>query len=54
VPSRLEADLAAVAARVGRRTAFRVEHHRLDFVGVCAACRPPTATGAVRRRATRS
>jgi Fe2+ or Zn2+ uptake regulation protein len=27
------------AARVAKRTGYQVEHHRLDFVGLCPACR---------------
>lgn len=39
VPRGLEADLDAAAARVARRTGFLIEHHRLDFVGLCPSCR---------------
>jgi Fe2+ or Zn2+ uptake regulation protein len=38
VPARLESDLDHAAARIARRTGFAIDHHRLDFVGVCSAC----------------
>lgn len=41
VPSRLETDLENAATRVAKRTGFLIEHHRLDFVGLCPACRAP-------------
>jgi Fe2+ or Zn2+ uptake regulation protein len=34
----LEADLETALAKVGRRTGFRIEHHRLDLVGTCSDC----------------
>lgn len=34
----LEQSVAAAAARTARAKRFRVEHHRLDLVGVCERC----------------
>jgi Fe2+ or Zn2+ uptake regulation protein len=34
----LERSVAAAAAAITRTTGFRTQHHRLDLVGVCAAC----------------
>jgi Fur family ferric uptake transcriptional regulator len=39
VAAGLEADLTTAAARVAKRTGYKVEHHRLDFVGLCPTCR---------------
>jgi Fe2+ or Zn2+ uptake regulation protein len=39
VPDDLEATLHRALGRVASRTRFAVEHHRLDLVGRCAACR---------------
>ena len=38
ISPQLEATLAKAFDRVAGDTAFRVEHHRLDLVGTCAAC----------------
>ena len=34
----LERSLDAAVARAARTSGFRVSHHRLDLVGVCARC----------------
>jgi Fe2+ or Zn2+ uptake regulation protein len=34
----LERSVEAAVARAARTNGFRTEHHRLDFVGVCADC----------------
>ena len=34
----LEQSVAVAAARTARATGFRVDHHRLDLVGVCGRC----------------
>jgi Fe2+ or Zn2+ uptake regulation protein len=39
VPDELEATLHRALGRVATRSRFAVEHHRLDLVGRCAACR---------------
>jgi Fur family ferric uptake transcriptional regulator len=39
MPSGLEVDLDLAAAHVAQHTGFRIDHHRLDFVGLCPNCR---------------
>ena len=39
LPSALEDDLDAAAAKVARRTGFAVDRHQLDLVGTCPTCR---------------
>jgi len=34
----LERSVAMAAARTARSTGFRIDHHRLDLVGVCERC----------------
>jgi Fe2+ or Zn2+ uptake regulation protein len=41
VPTKLETELDNAAARVAKQTGFLVDQHRLDFVGLCPACRTP-------------
>jgi Fe2+ or Zn2+ uptake regulation protein len=38
VPNEIEALIDRASESVGRRRRFRIDHHRLDLVGVCAAC----------------
>lgn len=38
VPAALETGVARLASDVAAAHGFRIEHHRLDLVGVCAAC----------------
>ncbi|MEO7427996.1 MAG: Fur family transcriptional regulator [Acidimicrobiales bacterium] len=38
LPPGVEHDLEAALAKVAKRSAFRVEHHRLDLVGTCPRC----------------
>jgi Fe2+ or Zn2+ uptake regulation protein len=38
VPNELEDLIDEASASIGRRRRFRIDHHRLDLVGVCAAC----------------
>lgn len=38
VSSELEQQLDSAVAEAERRSGFRADHHRLDLVGVCAAC----------------
>lgn len=45
VPNELEADLAAVFAKVASETGFTPRHHRLDLVGSCGECPPQATTG---------
>ncbi len=37
-PDDLERSVATAAARTARTTGFRIDHHRLDLVGVCERC----------------
>lgn len=39
VASALERTLEQAMARVAKETGFQPEHHRLDLVGICVACR---------------
>lgn len=39
VSSDLERQLARAVSDAERRSGFRADHHRLDLVGVCSACR---------------
>jgi Fe2+ or Zn2+ uptake regulation protein len=39
VSSELEHQLGRAVAEAERRSGFHADHHRLDLVGVCAACR---------------
>lgn len=39
IPESLETTLDNAFARVAKREGFRLEHHRLDLVGVCGKCR---------------
>lgn len=39
VPSELEAELERVANDLARRLDYSLDHHRLDVIGTCAACR---------------
>lgn len=34
----LERSVATAAARTARSTGFRIDHHRLDLVGICERC----------------
>jgi Fe2+ or Zn2+ uptake regulation protein len=43
VPTTLETELDNAAARVAKKTGFLVDQHRLDFVGLCPACRTPAS-----------
>lgn len=38
VPAKLETDLDRAATGIAKRSGFAIEHHRLDFVGICPAC----------------
>ena len=38
VPTALEAGVARLAADVAGEHGFRIDHHRLDLVGVCSDC----------------
>jgi Fe2+ or Zn2+ uptake regulation protein len=38
VPARLEGDLESAATKVAKRTGFVIDHHRLDFIGLCPSC----------------
>ncbi len=38
LPPGVERDLEAALAKVAKRTAFQVQHHRLDLVGTCPRC----------------
>jgi Fur family ferric uptake transcriptional regulator len=38
VPTALEDGVSSLSAAVATEHGFRVDHHRLDLVGVCAAC----------------
>lgn len=38
VPPGLEEQITELADEAGRRHGFRVEHHRLDLLGVCTRC----------------
>lgn len=38
VPAEIEEGVSRLAASAGEAHGFRVEHHRLDLVGICAAC----------------
>jgi Fur family transcriptional regulator, ferric uptake regulator len=42
VTPRVERTLASLVTTVGSRTGFRIEDHRLDLLGTCAACEPPS------------
>ncbi len=33
-----DGDLAALVARIGRRTGYRIDTHRLELFGLCPAC----------------
>jgi Fe2+ or Zn2+ uptake regulation protein len=44
VPAKLETELDDAAARVAKKTGFLVDQHRLDFVGLCPACRTHAAS----------
>jgi Fe2+ or Zn2+ uptake regulation protein len=39
IPESLETTLDDAFARVAKREGFRLEHHRLDLIGVCGLCR---------------
>lgn len=39
IPESLETTLDDAFARVAKREGFRLEHHRLDLIGVCGECR---------------
>ncbi|MCZ7535779.1 MAG: transcriptional repressor [Acidimicrobiia bacterium] len=34
----LERSVAAAAARTARSTGFRIDHHRIDLLGICGPC----------------
>ena len=38
VPTDLEDGVASFAASIAKSHGFRIEHHRLDLIGVCPAC----------------
>lgn len=39
IPETVEATLDEAFTRLAKREGFRLEHHRLDLVGVCGQCR---------------
>jgi Fe2+ or Zn2+ uptake regulation protein len=39
IPDALEQDLERVLTRLAGSAGFAMEHHRLDLIGRCAACR---------------
>lgn len=38
VPSSLEEGVSSFSSSIARSHGFRIEHHRLDLIGVCPAC----------------
>lgn len=38
VPSELEDGVSSLASSVARSHGYRIEHHRLDLIGVCPSC----------------
>lgn len=40
LPERVEDAIAAVEGPIATATGFHIEHHSLDFVGLCPNCRP--------------
>lgn len=38
VPHELEEGVSSFSAAIARSHGFRIEHHRLDLIGVCPAC----------------
>jgi Fur family transcriptional regulator, ferric uptake regulator len=39
----IDGDLARVVERIGQRTGYRIDSHRLELFGTCAACRHEAA-----------
>ena len=39
VPDDMESELDKVLGRIAARAGFEMQHHRLDLVGVCRACK---------------